>query len=443
MSSSIWIPGLVVLAIGLAGGLWAAFHLRRQGKASKAGSDADVRLKIADLENRQGELYQRLRRAEEEKADPGDRRELELAAARALRELDELKGSVPAQPLPAAKPAPAPAAAPATASLSTRHPLLVGFAFGAGLVLLVAVLIYFALRDAKPDTQPGAQTPMAQGAQGEPPHQATAPVPPELAQRISDLEDYLATSPEDVMARKELAVVHLAAGQPVEAFEHAGVLLQQNPDDPDGLYVHGVVRLSMGQYAVSVELLDRLLAQYPDHPDALMYRGLALQQLGQTEQAMESWELGLEMAGGSHPQIEELIMMAEQGRLGAPEPPTTQPATATAPPSQASPAPQAAADSYGMRIELGAAASPGAVLFVFLRTAEAGPPVAAKRIVQPVFPLDLAMGPGDSMMGAELPATGILVARLDGDGDVSTTGPGDLQAEAAAEMGATTRLVLQ
>jgi cytochrome c-type biogenesis protein CcmH len=441
LSGSIWIPGLLVLAIGLAGGLWAAFNLRRQGRASKTGSNADVRLKIADLENRRDELYQRLRRAEEERSDPGDRRELELAAARTLRELDELQGSVPA--LRAAQPAPPPQAAPAAANLGTRHPLLVGFAFGAALVLLVTVLIYFALRDAKPDVQPGAQAPVAQDPQGEPPHQATAPIPPELAHRIAELEGYLAASPEDIMARKELAVTHLAAGQLMEAFENAGVLLQQNPDDPDGLYVHGVVRLSMGQFTVAVDLLDRLLAQYPDHPDALMYRGLALHQLGQPEQAMDSWELGLEMAGGSHPQIQELIMMAEQGRLGAPEPPTTQPAPATAPPSQASPAPQAAADSYGMRIELGAAASPGAVLFVFLRTAEAGPPVAAKRIVQPVFPLDLAMGPGDSMMGAELPATGILVARLDGDGDVSTSSPGDLQAQSEAAMGTTTQLVLQ
>jgi cytochrome c-type biogenesis protein CcmH len=321
--------------------------------------------------------------------------------------------------------------------------LLVGFAFGAGLVLLVTALIYFALRDARPDAQSGAPAPVAQGATSEPPHQATAPVPPELAQRITELQGHLATDPQDIMARKELALIHLAAGQLVEAFEHAGVLLQQNPDDPDGLYVQGVVRLSMGQYAVSIDMLDRLLDQYPDHPDALMYRGLALSQAGQPDQAMDSWQLGLEMAGGSHPQIEELIAMAEQGRLQTPTPATPQPAEATAPPPQASPAPQTAADSYRIRIEAGAPASPGATLFVFLRTGDAGPPVAAKRIIQPVFPLDLSLGPGDSMMGAELPDAGILVARLDGDGDISTTGPGDLQAQTPAELGTTSRLVLE
>lgn len=438
MSGSIWIPGLLVLAVGLAGGLWAAFQLRRQGAASKAAGDADVRLEIADLENRRDELYQRLKRAEEEKTDPGDRQELELAAARTLRDLDKLRGTLPSPPseTPIAAASEEPVAA---ASLGSRRPLLVGFAFGAGLVLLVTALIYFALRDARPDAQPGAPAPVAREPTSEPPHQATAPVPPELAQRITELQGHLATDPEDIMARKELALIHLAAGQLVEAFEHAGVLLQQTADDPDGLYVQGVVRLSMGQYAVSIDMLDRLLAQYPDHPDALMYRGLALFQAGQPDQAMDSWQLGLEMAGGSHPQIEELIAMAEQGRLQA----TATPAAAdAAAPFQTSPAPQTGADSYQIRVEAGAPASPGATLFVFLRTGEAGPPVAAKRISQPVFPLDLSLGPGDSMMGAELPPSGTLVARLDTDGDISTNDPGDRQAQTAAEMGSTTRLVL-
>ena len=39
-----------------------------------------------------------------------------------------------------------------------------------GIGLLVTLLIYFALRDAKPDIQPGAQAPVAQGTPGEPPH---------------------------------------------------------------------------------------------------------------------------------------------------------------------------------------------------------------------------------------------------------------------------------
>jgi cytochrome c-type biogenesis protein CcmH len=434
LSGSTWIPGLVVLAIGLAGGLWAAFHLRRQGAARKTTKDADVLLKITDLENRREEIYERLKRAEEEKADPGDRRELELAAARTLRQLAELRGVMPT---PSSKPI-KPVVSESSASppaLGSRHPLLVGFAFGAGLVLLVATLIYFALRDAKPDAQPQTPAPVAQGAPGEPPHQTGAPIPPELAQRIAELQGILAGSPQEMMARKELALIHLAAGQLVEAFEQAGVLLQQNPDDPDGLYVQGVVRLSMGQYVVSIDLLDRLLAQYPNHPDALMYRGLALFQAGQPDPAMDSWQLGMEMAGGSHSQIEELIAMAEQGRLQALSPAAAPPAAAAAP----SPT---AADSYGIRIESAAPAGPGTTLFVYLRTGEGGPPVAVKRISRPSFPLDLTLGAGDSMMGAELPAAGMLVARLDGDGDVSTSSPGDLQAQAAAEMGTVTRLVL-
>jgi hypothetical protein len=48
----------------------------------------------------------------------------------------------------------------------------------------------------------------------------------------------------------------------------------------------------------------------------------------------------------------------------------------------------------------------------------------------------------DSMMGDEtLPANGILVARLDADGSVTTKQPGDLEVEAAAVAGEMTTLV--
>ena len=107
------------------------------------------------------------------------------------------------------------------------------------------------------------------------------------------------------------------------------------------------------------------------------------------------------------------------------------------------PAPKA--DRYGVLIELApsAQALPGAVLFVFLRSTEGGPPVAVKRIGQPAFPLELSVSSADSMMGAELPDVGTLVARLDSDGSASTRSDTDLEVQTTAEMGTTTRLVLE
>ena len=79
-----------------------------------------------------------------------------------------------------------------------------------------------------------------------------------------------------------------------------------------------------------------------------------------------------------------------------------------------------------MRVELapGTVAPPGAILFVNLRiVAGAGPPSAVKRIDSPTFPLEITLDASDAMPGLEgrpLPASGVVSARLDGDGDAST-----------------------
>ena len=70
----------------------------------------------------------------------------------------------------------------------------------------------------------------------------------------------------------------------------------------------------------------------------------------------------------------------------------------------------------------------GAVLFVFARAAQGGPPLAARLIEAPRFPLDFELGPDDRMMAAR-PFEGpfLLSARLDADGNATTRSPGDLQ----------------
>jgi hypothetical protein len=74
----------------------------------------------------------------------------------------------------------------------------------------------------------------------------------------------------------------------------------------------------------------------------------------------------------------------------------------------------------------------GAVLFLIARTAEAGPPLAVKRIEAPRFPLDFEIGPADRML-ASIPFAGsvMITARLDSDGNATSRTPGDLQGIAA------------
>ena len=60
----------------------------------------------------------------------------------------------------------------------------------------------------------------------------------------------------------------------------------------------------------------------------------------------------------------------------------------------------------------------------------------------PRFPLEITLGPDDSMMGGELPASGTLVARLDSDGNVATAHAGDLSVEILAARGELSTLTL-
>ena len=215
------------------------------------------------------------------------------------------------------------------------------------------------------------------------------------------------------MARKRLAPGRLDAGLFFEAFKDAEGILAERPEDPDGLFIQGVVRLSMGDAAASLDLLDRVLARYPEHLQAMIYRGLALARTGDMDLAIGTWEMALEMAGGRHPDLEILLQQAQSAQsqaAAAPAAPAPAPQGASPSPAEpvAPPPTTSAADSdvYHVTVELapGVSVPPTAVLFVFLRPGETGPPVAVKRIPAPRFPMHLDLGAGDAMMaGAQLP----------------------------------------
>lgn len=68
-----------------------------------------------------------------------------------------------------------------------------------------------------------------------------------------------------------------------------------------------------------------------------------------------------------------------------------------------------------------------AVLFIIGRRGGGGPPLAVKRVPNPSFPLTFVLGPDDRMIQT-LPFAGpvTLSARLDSDGNATSTEPGDL-----------------
>ena len=453
MNEAIWLPALVVLSAGLILGLLLAFRLRTASPRKTKTDTADLELQIRDLEARRDDLFRRIQAADEDHLSAEEKSALEDAAALTLRDLDRLQEQAPGKSKKRKEPsrdtaqtsrpdaqAEVEAAAPVP---SARNPLLTGLAFGAIMVTVVGLLVYWAIRDAQPAPGMGSPPTAQTGSAMDPPHQGQVEVPPELAAQIAGLQQQVVANPEDWMAKKQLALSYVAAGQVFEAFDQASQVLQQFPNDPDGMLVHGIVRLTMGQADQAIGLLDRVLAEHPDHRQALIYRGLALYQLGDVQQAMDTWDMGLQMAGGSDPEFEELLMMAQSGQsqpagMAPPASGAASQASATAAADQIDPG------AYSLQIELAAGAqhAPQAILFVFLRPEDGGPPVAATRISSPAFPVAIVLDASHSMMGAELPDRGILVARVDTDGNVTTSETTDLVAEVPAAKGQLTRLTL-
>lgn len=455
-----WVPVLVVLALGVVVGLWVASRLRRE--TGPDAGEADAELRLSDLRQRREELYAQLRWT----TDQNDRRALEDAAARVLRDLDRLQAESPAaaeekrtaEAAESADPAvaehgEAKAVDATTADTRAGRAMVAGFLGGAAMVALVAVLVFWAMSDSKPAAEmEGGATPM----QGE--EHPEAALPPEVAARLGALRQEVAENPNDLVARKQLALGLLSAEQYFEAFEVAQGILAGRPDDPDGLYVSGMVRMTMGQDDEAMAALNRVLEQYPNHILALAGRGMIFMRQGDREAAILVWERALEAAGGSHPDLEALLAMARNapeepiaGGQVAPSRPTPGslaagagspvPAPAVEPPSAPAAVPS---DSFSVRVELGESVSVprGATLFVFLRQAEQGPPSAVKRIQNPRFPLETVLGPADSMLGRDLPSTGLISARLDADGSASSRDAGDLAVQQSARVGDRVVLVL-
>lgn len=430
----IFLPGLVVLALGLAVAVIVARLIGRRG-AAEAQRRKDVELRIVDLEAQYRLLVESLRSGGVDGLSPADRRALEDSAAQTLLEKDaarrelERLGGAPATEAEGAVAAASAAPAGRGGGWIARHPLLAGFFLGGGIVALIGALVFWAIGDAKPREE-GAMAGLTSAPVGGGQGTGTA------GGRLAELETRLATNPADVSARKEQALLLLNVGQFFEAFESAQALLDRDADDLDGLYVQGVVRLTMGQTDQAIGLVDRLLEIYPAHSSAWMVRGLAYLQQRNLERAIESWERGLGVAGSRGAEFGRLLQLARSGRSPEDIFATISGRQASGDASGASP-PSRPPDPFQVRIDLapGEQVPERAVLFVFLRQPEPGPPAAVKRIDNPRFPIAIGLGPADSMLGRPLPESGTISARLDRDGSASTNDPNDLVGESPATAG--------
>jgi tetratricopeptide (TPR) repeat protein len=442
LSEALWLPGLAVLFLGLVVGTFLVLRLRRPGRLTRREQEArDLALRVADLERRRDDLYRRLQ-DETEPLTPVGRDEMEKAAARTLHQLDEAQealGKTRGREKIKGAREESPRKETAGGSFS-RHPSIVGFALGAGMVAVVAALAYWAVRDAVPERGTPTSPPVA-GSEG-PVHPEDLNLPPEARAEYEALWERLQAEPTDLMARKRLALLLLANNEFFGAYREAEQVLAAAPDDIDALYVMGVVRLQMGQGDEALVLLDRVLELFPDHVRALAWKGILYYQSGEMSQAIATWERGIEAAGGSHPELEQMVSEAVRTEAGVDEEGVGALLAPAAPAPQESPPPES---GYRLRIYVapGSTAPPTAILFVSLRPEPGGTPLAVKRIARPVFPLEVFLDSRDAMTeGAVLPESGTLSVRLDADGSASTRSETDLTGEVEAVLGGENEMVL-
>ena len=306
--SEIGVLPLVVLGGGLAIGLAMAFGLaRREPRRARA----DLLLRVADLTAERDEAYAKLRGAEGVALTEADRDALELTAARVLRDLDAAELELARSPAASSEP-PVPAA-PRRGGLFARHPALGGALLGGGMVGLVALLIFWAGRDARPD--PARVTaPATSAAQPSAAERGEPPLAPEVAAQVSSLRGRIAASPDDATMRRDLCELLLAHGQFFDAFQEARQLLERVPEDAVGHYVSGVVRYTMGNPEAALEHFASARASEPSYVPAAIVDGIVRLQLGDREAAIAAWSTGLRAAGGAEPRLEHLLRLAREGK---------------------------------------------------------------------------------------------------------------------------------
>jgi len=193
-------------------------------------------------------------------------------------------------------------------------------------VALVALLALGWKLGGRSEGDPEAEAPLVEGptatAAQEPSPHVGADLDVITDPAVESLRRDLAAAPERLDLRKRLAIELLRRAQFYAAFDEAGRILEQSPDDVDGLFVTAAIRVRMGQPSRALPLLERVLEQAPDHVPALTAKGQALLKTGHADTAVAVWNRALELSGGSNSQVEEMLRSVPAG-AGAPHPLST------------------------------------------------------------------------------------------------------------------------
>jgi tetratricopeptide (TPR) repeat protein len=280
MNPTNWVPGLIVLAVGVA----MALLFLLAGRKRPAGPARDP--KLADLDQRVQILLDQLRELDVERHELGgayvaEKARLEAAAAAALKERDLRAHARPRASLaaPAVDRADDAGRAP---PFFARHPQLKGAAWGAGVVLFFVAVAFVLTREQR-DRGAGEITGAA------PPGAASMP---RQSEADREFERAVASAKEDPTDLERASFVShelLRELRYDEAAEITRRALAASPFHVELRIHHAVLRGTGGDVQSAMQELERL-ARYPEAYEALLFRGALAMQVGSSAVALESFE---------------------------------------------------------------------------------------------------------------------------------------------------------
>jgi cytochrome c-type biogenesis protein CcmH len=259
---------------------------------------------------------------------------------------------------------------------------------------------------------------------------------PRTSEQDSMTGDFLTgTMPGDAATRSALeegkrAFAKQDFPKAIEAFKK---VLESDPNQPEAHSYMGMILIQAGHADGAMMAFDRALAQAPNYPMALWGKGMILYREKKDYAAARvvlQQLLQLIPPGEDRAEIEKIVASFP--------PPGSDAGQVSAAPSPASKQTVSGKITLGSKVK---AMNSKATLFIIARPAGSGggPPLAVKKIDQPVFPLSYVIGAENVMMQGT-PFTGKinLSVRLDQDGNPTTRTPGDLMGnyQAPIDVGA-------
>jgi thioredoxin-like negative regulator of GroEL len=408
-----WITATGILLAGAVIGFMFLYVTTRKKSAPPPAAPLEVR----DLEAKRDALIAHLRELDDRGGNDEERDRMEQQAADVLRQLDGRTPTLSPQRKTTSDQRPTKnEQRPASSALK-------GFLWGAGSAAAVAALVFFVVSQAKSREAGGSLTGNAPSAQMQqaPRQQATQPDP-----ELEKLEAAVKASPDDINLRNDLAHAYLARENMVAAFEQAQAVIVKSPGDARANTMQGIVRIAMGESEQAVKQLQSATSADPKLLDAWVALAWAYTQSGRDTEAATAIATAVRQNPSQEARLREVFArMREQAKAQPAAASPRHPATGGAVPAEGGP---------GIKVTLDVA--PGAkrpdskVVYVIVREAgvTAGPPSAVKRVIVSTFPITVDVTAADSMMGAPLPATMRVEARLDTDGNAMTKQPTDLEA---------------